>query len=49
MTTIEFKAELNRLQEKAEEADKRLADFIVTIVCNLTILGIALICVEVLL
>lgn len=49
MTTIEFKAELHRIQERAEKADKMAADFVVVVACNVAILGIAIICVEVLL
>ena len=49
MTTIEFKAELHRIQERAEQADKMAADLIVAAICNITILVIAYITIEALL
>lgn len=49
MSVISYKAEMSNLQREAAIADKRLADFVVTMWCWIAILGIALLCVEVLL
>jgi len=49
MTSLEFKQELKRIHDHAEQADKMAADLIVAAICNITILVIAYITIEALL
>lgn len=49
MTSLEFKQELKRIHDHAEQADKMAADLIVVVICNLSILIAAYISIEVLL
>lgn len=49
MTSLEFKQELKRIHDHADQSDKMLADVTVAVICNLSILIAAYISIEVLL